>query len=325
MSRPSHDLLYYKLLRKIKTLGGGELTADSVDSSHIANGSIVTADISDGAITVEKFHHDIQFDFANILYDVFNVKYPGWYGTFTIKNANASNPETITFSVEAHTYNPITENMDVSELLASTTLLHNQQEVITLPIYERLTNKDTRLIFLYTLSNGTIDSTNEIGVNIEEANAGIYELSVRTAFIHNGNIEFEVTIAEPPPPVAPTITFAGTYDTGDWPNRMFNDTNTAPYGAPAGIYFVASANNMSIQLNLTFPAGSTRVRLVTSPSVNWLSNLPDFVPTAGQTSANITITKINPGYYDSQTSLQLLLNTNTNSSYNFLVTAHYEL
>lgn len=170
------------------------INTESIDSSHIANGSIVTADIADGAITIEKFHPDIQFDFRNISYDVYNLKHPGWYGTFTIKNNNASNPQTITFTVAARTYNIVTETTDVISLLAETTLAHNEEEVITLPIYERLTNKDTALRISYTVSEGNIESTIETGVEIEDDNEGVYDLLVQPAYIHNGNIEFEVTI-----------------------------------------------------------------------------------------------------------------------------------
>jgi hypothetical protein len=50
----SNQLLLKRLERKINSLGGGELTTDSVDTTHIANGTITTADISDHAITYEK-------------------------------------------------------------------------------------------------------------------------------------------------------------------------------------------------------------------------------------------------------------------------------
>ena len=75
MSRPYHDFLYNKLVRKMKTLssgggggGGGALTADSVDSLHILNGAVDTDEINDGAITIPKFAPDfvaVLQEFAN--------------------------------------------------------------------------------------------------------------------------------------------------------------------------------------------------------------------------------------------------------------------
>ena len=46
---------YQRLIKTIKSSGGGELTANSVDSVHILNGAVDTDEIADGSITNDKF------------------------------------------------------------------------------------------------------------------------------------------------------------------------------------------------------------------------------------------------------------------------------
>ena len=305
------------------TITGSKIAVGTITSSNIADGTILGTDISNQTITGANIQDDTITQSklaAAFLFRISNLEYPGFYGSLRIQNSNLSAAGTyITFTLQS------TNIAGVLNLLGSTTLTPNQHVDVPILIKDRLLNQSTSIQMIYSSDSTTITPSVQTGVSVTTpiVSPNIY-FSVLPAYIHNGTIQVSLTLAAPPPPVTPTITYTGTYDTGNWPNRVFNDTNTAPYGAPAGIYFSAEAN-MPLPLNLTFPAGSARVRLVTSPSVNWLSNLPDFIPTAGQTSANITINKVSPGLYDSQTTLQLLLNTNTNSSYNFLVTAHYEL
>jgi len=52
---------YQRLIKTIKSIGGGgELTADSIDSSHIINGSILNGDISNNTVELEKLETGLQ-------------------------------------------------------------------------------------------------------------------------------------------------------------------------------------------------------------------------------------------------------------------------
>jgi len=176
---------------------GGIFTAapTSVNSSAIIDGTISTADISNEAITPAKLSSEIQTFLTTTAYYVNNLLYPGWYGTFTITNNNASNPETITFTVEERSYNSLTETTDTRSLLASTTLAHNQNEVITLGIHERLTNDESILRVSYTLSGGSINTLTETGIDNEDNSVSHYDFTVRSEFRHNGSISLNFTIA----------------------------------------------------------------------------------------------------------------------------------
>jgi len=191
MHKFSGTMGFQRLIKNIKRTGG----TDSVSSSAIIDGTITTADISNGAITPAKLSSELQTGITTLVYNVNNLMYPGWYGTFTITNNNASNPETITFTVEERSYNQLTATTDVRSLLASTTLAHNQNEVITLGIHERLTNDESILRISYTLSGGSINTLTETGIDNEDNSLSHYDFTVRSEFRHNGNISLNFTIA----------------------------------------------------------------------------------------------------------------------------------
>jgi len=191
MHKFSGTMGFQRLIKNIKRTGG----TDSVSSSAIIDGTISTADISNGAITPAKLSSELQTGITTLVYNVNNLMYPGWYGTFTITNNNASNPETITFTVEERSYNQLTATTDVRSLLASTTLAHNQNEVITLGIHERLTNDESILRISYTLSGGSINTLTETGIDNEDNSLSHYDFTVRSEFRHNGNISLNFTIA----------------------------------------------------------------------------------------------------------------------------------
>ena len=193
MHKFSGTMGFQRLIKTIKRTGGTP-EPDSVSSSAIIDGTISTSDISDGAITPAKLSSELYTGLLTTAYYVNNLMYPGWYGTFTITNNNASNPETITFTVEERSYYPLTDTTDVRSLLGSTTLAHNQNEVITLAIHERLTNDESKIRISYTLSNGSIDTLTTTGLDDDDNSVNHYDFTVRNEFRHNGNISLSVTI-----------------------------------------------------------------------------------------------------------------------------------
>ena len=193
MHKFSGTMGFQRLIKTIKRTGGTP-GPDSVSSSDIIDGTISTSDISDGAITPAKLSSELQTNLTTTAYYINNLLFPGWYGTFTITNNNASNPETITFTVEERSYNQLTQSTDTRSLLGSTTLAHNQDEVITLAIHERLTNDESIIRISYTLSGGSIDTLTTTGLNNEDNSVSHYDFTVQSAFRHNGNISLSVTI-----------------------------------------------------------------------------------------------------------------------------------
>lgn len=177
-----------------RSITTNDIALGTIDISNLSTACIATLKvIPDGIITEAKLAPELQTALLTFSYNLNNLMFVGWYGTFTIKN-NQNSDASITFTVEAHTYNLVTNTTDVRALLGSTTLAHNQEEVITLAIHERLTNDESIIKILYTLGGGNVDSTNETGVTIEDDTGSVYDLKVQSAFRHNGNIEFEVTI-----------------------------------------------------------------------------------------------------------------------------------
>jgi hypothetical protein len=64
MAANSNQLLLKRLIKEIKRDTGGTPGPDSVGTSQIINGTITTADISDGAITQAKFSPELQLALA---------------------------------------------------------------------------------------------------------------------------------------------------------------------------------------------------------------------------------------------------------------------
>jgi hypothetical protein len=163
-SRYSGSMGYQRLIKEIKRdTGGGALTSDSVDTTHIINGSITTADISDGAITQEKFHPDLQLALTTFNQRLYNVEYPGFWGNLRIKNDNSSDQgATMTIIVQSEYYDNPTGNIDIIQLLASTTITKNHHVDIPITIDDRLTNQDTILRMYYTINKDKIEVDSNI-------------------------------------------------------------------------------------------------------------------------------------------------------------------
>jgi hypothetical protein len=161
----SNQLLLKRLERKVNSIsggGGGALTLDSVDTTHIANGTITTADISDGAITQAKFSSELQLALATFDAKLYNLENPGFWGTFKFKNDNISDGgATLTITAEKRYYNPATETTETQTLLnpAETINKGNSYE-ISIPIGSRLINKDTIIRMYYTINKAFIEVNN---------------------------------------------------------------------------------------------------------------------------------------------------------------------
>jgi len=160
---------------------GPSLSANSVDSSHIINGSIGTVDIADGAITEAKFSAGLQTTlggFADALYDLQN---PGYYGRLRIKNNNASE-ESITFGTFYYS-----RTGEVS-LHGGITLNANQHHDIIIPIGDRLTNKDTIISLRFSsLPTVTFSGTGFIEAETEDDDI---VFKIDPAYIEGVNVEF---------------------------------------------------------------------------------------------------------------------------------------
>jgi hypothetical protein len=181
-----NQLLLKRLERKINSLGGGALTLDSVDTTHIANGTITTADISNGAITEEKFAPALQLALATFSEKLYNLENPGFWGTFTFKNDNISDGgATLTITVEKRYFNSVTDTTDTQLLIPSETINKGNSYEISIPINERLTNKDTIIRMYYTINKAFIEvNNNDI---FEEDDKSSDENGEYFDFIFDGN------------------------------------------------------------------------------------------------------------------------------------------
>ena len=75
-SKFSGSMGYQRLIKEIKRDtggGGGPPKPNSVDTTHIINGTITTADISNGAITEEKFAPAFQLALATFSQQLYNL------------------------------------------------------------------------------------------------------------------------------------------------------------------------------------------------------------------------------------------------------------
>lgn len=177
--------------------GSVSLTANSVNSFHIIDGSILGIDLSNGSITEEKLDPNLISKLFEFDRRISNLENPGWYGTLKVKNTNASGAiETFSFTLEAFTTNSRGE-VNTVNLHPFTVLNRNQEVIITRPIQSRLVNKDTALRFTYELSTGDrIRDYDLSGLTVTELTETYITMTVESNFIHNGTIRFDVTVVE---------------------------------------------------------------------------------------------------------------------------------
>jgi hypothetical protein len=157
-SRFSGSMGYQRLIKEIKRDVGGPPGPDSVGTSQIINNSIGTADIADGAITQEKFHPDLQLALVTFSQQLANLENPGFWGNLKIMNDNSSDHgATMTITVQSEYYDAPTDNTDIIQRLASTTITKGSHVDIPITIDDRLTNRDTILKMYYTINKDKIE------------------------------------------------------------------------------------------------------------------------------------------------------------------------
>jgi|LakMenE01Jun11ns_1017448.scaffolds.fasta_scaffold9836791_1 hypothetical protein len=158
-SRYNGSMGYQRLIKEIKRDVGGPPGPDSVGTSQIINGTITTADISNEAITQAKLHPDVQIFLANVGQDLYNLKNPGFYGTFKFTNDNSSDSgATLTITVDSVYHNSVSNTYETQPLLRpAETINKGNHYTITIPISERLTNKDTKIRMYYTINKANIE------------------------------------------------------------------------------------------------------------------------------------------------------------------------
>ncbi len=195
---------YQRLIKEIKrdTGGGGPPGPDSVGTSQIINGTITTADISDGAITEAKFSPELQLALVTFSQRLYNLEYPGFYGNLKIMNDNSSDHgATLTITVQSEYYDAPTNNTDIIQLLASTTINKGSHVDIPITIDNRLTNKDTIIRMYYTINKADIEVVSNDIVQEDDqgsdVNGNYYVLifSGLYAEMNGGNAEISFTVA----------------------------------------------------------------------------------------------------------------------------------
>jgi hypothetical protein len=166
--------------------GGGALAANSVSSSNIVDGTIATVDLADGIITEEKFHPTLQLALTTFSQQLANLEYPGFWGNLRIINDNSSDQgATMTITVQSEYYDAPTDNTDIIERLASTTINKGSHIDIPITIDNRLTNKDTILRMYYTINKNDIAVvSNDI---VQEDDKGSNETGDYFVLLFNGS------------------------------------------------------------------------------------------------------------------------------------------
>ena len=191
-----YDLSVSRINGEVYGVSGIGLTANSVNSSHIIDGSILGSDISNNTITASNIadgtitQYKLTTAFLNRIY---NLEYPGFYGSLRIQNSNTSGVgSSITFTLNSQTL------AGAIQLLGSTTLTVNQYIDVSLLIQDRLLNKDTTLNIVYSTTSTSITSTLSTGVSVTTpiVSPNIY-FSVLPAFIHNGTIQLGIVLPAP--------------------------------------------------------------------------------------------------------------------------------
>jgi hypothetical protein len=168
-SRFSGSMGYQRLIKEIKRDVGGPPGPDSVGTSQIINGTITTADISDGAITQEKFSPELQLALAEFQQRLFNLEFPGFYGNLKIKNDNISDHgATMTITVQSEYFDEPTGNTVINQILASTTINKGSYIDIPITIDDRLINETTPLRMYYTINKNSIQSETNSIIEVED-------------------------------------------------------------------------------------------------------------------------------------------------------------
>lgn len=189
---------FQRLIKTIKSGGGGgggAPGADSVSSSTIIDGTIANADIANGAIDETKLDPNFYALILEIERRVINLEKPGWYGSFMIKNNNASDPYWFYFEIWLDTFNTVSNTTDSVQFSLGQTLFHNQQYELVVPIGSRLTNEDTFIRIVYIPSAGDITSTSVVGIGIDAIANGEIIIVVDKQYLHNGYLELDLIIS----------------------------------------------------------------------------------------------------------------------------------
>ena len=264
-----NDLSVTRINGQAYSAGGG-LTANSVNSSHIIDGSILGTDISNNTITANNIADNtitetkLATAFLNRIY---NLEYPGFYGSLRIQNSNSSAAGTsITFTLQS------TNISGVLNLLGSTTLTPNQHIDVPLLIQNRLLNKDTSFNIVYSTTSTSITSTIPTGVSVTTpiVSPNIY-FSVLPNFIHNGTIALSIVLPAPGPVVI-SITSIATWDAAN--NRYTLDGNRT-INAGEVLNLPDSSNKLRIENGFTLTnngtinlSGSSELRCQTGTLIN---------------------------------------------------------
>jgi hypothetical protein len=176
----------------------------AITSYNIADGSILGTDISNGTITQAKLHPDIQTYLADIGQSLYNLEYPGFWGTFKFVNDNRSDTGAeLIITAETRYYNPVNDTYDTILILPTPeTITKGSHYTITIPIGKRLTNNITIIRMYYTINKAVIEITDNIIFNEEDKNSDVngdyYDFIFGGNYDDNngGNAEISFLIAD---------------------------------------------------------------------------------------------------------------------------------
>jgi hypothetical protein len=181
---------YQRLIKAIKSGGeGGPPGPDTIGTSQIINETITTADISNGAITEAKLSSELQNRLLDFSQSLYNLEYPGFWGTFKFTNDNTSDHGAeLTITVEKRYYNPVNDTYDTDFLIpVPETITKGSHYTIEIPISSRLTNNVTIIRMYYTINKALIEVYNsEI---FEENDKSSNENGDYYDFIFDGNYD----------------------------------------------------------------------------------------------------------------------------------------
>lgn len=202
-SKYTGSMGFQRLIKAVKNTGGTP-GANSVDTTHIINGTITTADISDGAITQAKFSPELQLALAEFDAKLYNLENPGFYGNFKFTNDNSSDHgATLTITVEKRYFNPATNTTTTQSILApAETINKGNAYEIPISIGERLTNDVTIIRMYYTINKADIAVVSNALFHEEDKNSDengeYYDFIFDGTYAENngGNAEISFTIAD---------------------------------------------------------------------------------------------------------------------------------